>query len=169
MQIDKVLLNLRNYDYLCDEAIQYLEDNILGKGYTYRTCVQKIAQDPLISDDDKRIWLSLARRLKSEPTAIRLGIDAVPTETYRVIINEMSVKQGSLDECRQFRKNLEWVKFSNIVDGIIEDGNVNNFNRAETIMGDVYTTKNEIESLNVRIEQFVEDITKEYAIWEAFE
>jgi|TARA_R110001606_G_scaffold47376_1_gene120562 hypothetical protein len=166
MQIDKVLVRLRDYDYICDEAIEYLENNILGNGYTYKTCIRKIASDSLIPTDQRRVWLRNARRLRLEPSAIKLGIDALEVDTYRVVIKNIPVSEGSLIECHAYVDNYDWVKFSNVNNATTIIGDVNNFNRAETVIGDVYFNIQELKSLSIAIEGKIEDVSNEFVIWE---
>lgn len=165
MNVDKVIAKLRDYDYVCEEAIVYLQNECYGKGYTFKKIIKKIVEDPNLSEQDKKNWVKIGRRLNSDETAIKLGIEIVETDTYRVVINGMKVKQDSLSGCNKFRNNYEWVKFINIIDGKIEPGDIDNFNRAETVMGNTYTTKEEIISLNVKIEHLIKDISNEYSIW----
>ena len=166
MQLDALLANMEDFDYICDESVTWVNDNIIGKGYTTTTVIQRMNTDTLIPDSERRVWIRNARRMFSEPTAIWLGGEAVDTDVYRLLVNRIVVKESSLSDCRQYKDNMGWVKFSNVTNGVISLGSIDAFDLAETDMGETYTSKEDVLALFVTLERKIIDLSETTVVWE---
>ena len=166
MQLDALLANMEDFDYICDESVTWVNDNIIGNGYTAASDIERMNTDPLIPDNERRVWIRNARRMFSESAAMRLGADYTETDEYRLTVNRIVVAKGSLSDCQQCQDNMSWVTFSNVVDGVISRGNIDEFKLAETTMGETYTSKANLLALPTAIERKIVDVEQSSEIWE---
>jgi len=166
MQLDALLANMDDFDYICDESVTWVNDNIIGKGYTTATVLDRMNTDQLIPNSERRVWIRNAKRMFSEPAAIRLGGEAVDTEDFRVMVAGVVAAAGSREYCQQCIDDMSWVKFSRIDDGVITLGSIGDFDRAEATTGNVYTDSQSILSLAVTLERKTVDVSEAAEFWE---
>ena len=152
MQLDLLLINMGDFDYICPESITWVNDNIMGQGYTVTTVLERMNTDALIPEGERRVWIRNAKRMFDEPTAIVLGGDATVTDDYRVL-----VKEGNLTTCQTYIDTMAWVRFSTI------DGSF----YAETDMGDTYTDRGIVDTLTVVLERKTFDSVDNKTVWNA--
>ena len=155
MKLDALLANMKDFDYICDESVTWVNDNIIGQGYTVTTVLERMHTDTLIPDSERRVWIRNARRMFDEPTAIVLGGDATVTDDYRVIVKGVLVKEGNLTTCQTYIDTMAWVRFSTI------DGSF----YAETDMGDTYTDRGIVDALTVVLERKTFDSVDNKTVW----
>ena len=165
MQLDSVLTNMGDFEYICPESITWVDNNILGQGYTVTTVIERMNIDPLIPDHERRVWIRNARRMFQEPAAIYMGGDTVETDVFRLLVNTAAVTEGSLAHCQGYI----WLKYSKVSEaGAITVGTPDNFTVIETVMGQSYTDDSHVASLVPAIERKVEDTVDGSDYWKPY-
>lgn len=166
MNVDTLFRSLSSFDFICDESVAWARDNVVGKGHTPASVLALLAEDTTLSDRDRMIWTRNAKRLFAEPATVRLGGDAVETDNYRVMVNGMIALQGSNSECQYMVDTMSWVKLVKINGSTITEGTLDDFNRAETVIGDVYEARDQLMSLPVVVQREVADHAYGTSVWE---
>lgn len=167
MKLDALLANMKDFDYICDESVTWVNDNIIGQGYTVTTVLERMHTDTLIPEGERRVWIRNAKRMFDEPTAIVLGGDATVTDDYRVIVKGVLVKEGTQEECQSYIDNMSWVKFFKRTKQGFVKSTINDFTVAETDMGQTYKTRRSVKEVEITLERKITDSVEDLSFWEA--
>ena len=166
MNVDTLFESLSSFDFICDESVAWARDNVVGQGHTPASVLALLAADTTLSDRDRMIWTRNCKRLFAEPATVRLGGDAVETDNYRLMVNGVIALHGSNSECQYMVDTMSWVKLVKINGSSITEGTLDDFNRAETVIGDVYETRDELMALPIVVQRQVVDHAYGTSVWE---
>jgi len=166
MNVDTLFESLSSFDFICDESVAWARDNVIGKGHTPASVLALLAEDTTLSDRDRMIWTRNAKRLFTEPATVRLGGDAFETDNYRVMVNDVIALQGTDADCQHMVDTMSWVKLVKIDGSTITEGTLDDFNLAETVIGDVYEARDELMALPIVVQREVVDHAYGTSVWE---
>lgn len=153
------------FPFVCDEAVEWYDQTFGDSVPTVEEVKAALESRSFSSEREKRQWLVNFSRIIDSTTGTTSGGDATQTGNCRVV-NGSVLFNGTFSECQDYINNHGWAKFSVVSEeGVISEGNVNNYTLIETAMGSTIENISSVSSSDFKIEREWVDSVDNKTAW----
>lgn len=153
------------FPFICDEAVEWYDQTFGDRDPTIDELTNALENRVYESEKQKRQWIRNFGRAVNSFEAMTSGEDAVQTDNCRVV-NGSILFNGTFSQCQDYINNYGWARFSVVSEeGIISDGDINNYTLIETAMGTTLESVASVSLSDFKIEREWVDSVDNKTAW----